>query len=268
MEKVANTQLENVYKENLFIMKLLITQPGFLDNVEIIRKKIGIPLDGLKSKKKKNQWLSTNFEKRLPGIKGLYDKNGVLYNAESLIKKYNLRYNFLHHIEHFIFYGKIDAPKYNFDVSIGPDPRGRRDNKWVSIKAYAPLTKAEIRISTKKLLSLQKEFLPKKVTLDIRPRVDIDLAIKIEKEMNTRFRREKIEYSGYLADLEKAGKKSAYYNLEFKKQKKIRTKEVHKQIIIKTSKEIAKKFFETEDKAYYVRKIYQAIKEKRESLFG
>lgn len=261
---ISNKSFEKTYKENLFIMKLLITQPEFMDDIRIIRENIGIAKNGFKTEKNKSKWYKKVLENIPSGMAGLR-QDPLFNNAEKLVKKYKLRYNFLHHVEKYLLYNKIDAPSYNFDVSLGPDPRGFRANKWVSIKAYAPLTKYEIRRATKKLLELQKEFLPDKVILDLRPRIDIDLALKIEKEMDTRYKKKKKQYTGYLGRLEKEAQKDNYYKTEFEKRKKERPEEIEEKIMKKTSKEVAKKFLKTPETA---RKIYSIIKKKRKQLFG
>ncbi len=254
---------EKTYKENLFIMKLLASHPKFLEDVKKIRKKIKIPVHGFDNEILKKHWLGKNLNALPPNKRSLLDESGLFYNAESLTKKYQLRYNFLIHIKNFIISNKIDAPKINFAVSLGPDPSGNRSNKWVSIKAYASLTKEEIRAATKKLLQLQKEFLPSKVTLDLRPKIDIDLAIKIEEEMRKR-KKEWVEHpSMYLSILKKQ-----YSETEYEKIKKKNGYKVDKKLEQYTSKEIAKKFFKKTSKASLVRKIYSVIQKKRKMLFG
>lgn len=42
---------EKIYQENLFIMKLLVTQPEFLEDVQKIREKIKIPKTGFRAGK-------------------------------------------------------------------------------------------------------------------------------------------------------------------------------------------------------------------------
>ncbi|MDD4411785.1 MAG: hypothetical protein PHO58_04745 [Bacilli bacterium] len=254
---------EKVYNENLFIMKLLTTQPEFLDDVQKIRVKLKIPTQGFTTEKDKNKWLGSNLKSLFPGKRSLQDSKGVFYQTGSLVKKYQLRYNFLPYIESYIFYSKIDAPKFNFDISLGPDPSGLRHDKWVSLKAYSPLTKDEIREATKKLKDLQLEFLPPKVNLDLRPKIDIDFAIKIEKEMQKR-RKEYIEKPGeYLSMVRKA-----YGEKEYEKVKKLDIYETEKVLEQYTSREIAEKFFNTKNKASHVRKIYFDIQAKRKQLFG
>jgi len=254
---------EKVYKENLFIMKLLVTQPEFLEDIQEIRKKLKIPANGFVNKKAKNKWLGKNLSNLSPNQKALLNENSTFYNAESLIKKYQLRYNFLHYIEHYIFYSETDAPKFNFDVSLGPDRKGLRSDKWVSIKAYAPLTKEEIRQATKRLRKLQLEFLPPKVTLDLRPKIDIDLAIKIEQEMRKR-KREYVENPGqYLSIVRKqAGEK------EYERVKRDYGYKVEKALEQYTSREIAEKFLGDAKKAPLVRKIHSSLQKKRKQLFG
>lgn len=254
---------KNVYKENLFIMKLLTTQPEFLEDIQRIRKKLEIPSGGFTNERTKNEWLGKNLNKLPANKKALMNESSIFYNAEILVKKYQLRYNFLHHIEYYIFYSKTDAPKFNFDVSIGPDPSGLRSKKWVSIKAYAPLTKDEIRQATKRLLKLQKEFLPPKVVLDLRPKVDIDLAIKIEQEMQKRIQKTEKRPDWYLEQVKKS-----YGTEVFEKTKKLHPQRMEKFVIHYTSREIAEKFLKTADKAPLVRKIYSSLQKKRKLLFS
>lgn len=166
-------------------------------------------------------------------------------------------------MEQYLIWGKIDAPKINFDVSIGPDPKGFRSDKWISIKAYAPLSKEEIEQATKKLRELQKEFLPPKVTLDLRPKMDIDLAIKIEKEMLKRMKTIKKEPNTYLKTIEKQYGKEAY-----EKAKKQNPQYMEEIITQYTSIEIAEKLFKDKDKDYLVRKTYSLLQKRRKQLFG
>lgn len=254
-----------IYKENLFIMKLLTTQKEFLDDVRKIRNKINIPADGFTSKEEGIRWIGKNLEQLPPNIKSLCDKRGLFFNSEFLIKKYQLRYNFLRHVEQYILYNEVDAPKINFDVSLGPDLRGRRSDKWVSIKAYAPLTKEEMREATKKLLELQKEFLSPKAVLDLRPRTDIDLLIKIEQEMEKRCKTVKEYFIGYSKDLQREAIKSKFYRKEFEKWINKHPDEIKKEIEQYSSKDIASMFSK---KPNTIRQIYSRIKEKRRLLFG
>ena len=254
---------EKVYQENLFIMKLLTTQPEFLNDVQKIRKKIKIPPDGFSNEKEKNEWVGHSLEKLDANSDSLRDKNSVFYNADFLRKKYQLRYNFLSYIERYLLLSKIDAPKINFDVSLGPDPKGFRHDKWVSIKAYAPLSKEEIRQATKKLRELQIEFLPPKTTLDLRPKMDIDLAIKIEQEMIKRMKKIEEKPNSYLQAVRKQ-----YGEKEYEKAKKL-TPHYMETIIVKyTSIEIAEKLLKDKNKDYLVRKTYSLLQKRRKQLFG
>jgi hypothetical protein len=254
---------EKVYQENLFIMKLLTTQPEFLNDVQEIRTKIKIPLNGFSNEKEKNQWIGHSLEKLNANSDSLRDKNSLFYNADSLRKKYQLRYNFLPHIESYILRNKVDAPKINFDVSLGPDPRGLRHDKWISIKAYAPLSKEEIRQATKKLRELQVEFLPPKTTLDLRPKMDIDLAIKIEQEMIKRMKKIEERPSSYLQAVRRS-----YGEEEYEKTKKLNPHYMETAIVKYTSIEIAEKLLKDKNKDYFVRKTYSLLQKRRKQLFG
>jgi len=260
-------KFKNVYNENLFIIKLLTTYPEFLNDVKDIREKIKIPKRGFKNTKDKDNWYE-KIIKNLPSETACPNQDIFFNSAENLVNKYKLRYNFFRHIENYLLYGKIDAPKYNFDVSIGPDPRGFRSDKWISIKAYAPLTKIEIREATKKLLSLQKEFLPEKVTLDLRPKIDIDKALMIEKEMKKRGIKKHTKYEGYLSYIEEAFKRGSCSKEEFEKAKKLNPQGIKREIEKYTSREISFTFFKTREKDHLVRQIYSRLKKKREQLFG
>ncbi len=254
---------EKVYQENLFIMKLLTTQPEFLNDVQEIRKKIKIPLNGFSNEEEKNEWIGHSLEKLDANSSSLQDKNSIFYNADFLRKKYQLRYNFLSHIERYILLNGIDAPKINFDVSLGPDPKGFRHDKWVSIKAYAPLSKEEIRQATKKLRELQIEFLPQKTTLDLRPKMDIDLAIKIEQEMIKRMKKIEKRPSSYLQAVRRS-----YGEEEYEKTKKLNPHCMETAIVKYTSIEIAEKLLKDKNKDYLVRKIYSLLQKRRKQLFG
>lgn len=254
---------EKVYQENLFIMKLLTTQPEFLNDVQEIRKKIKIPLNGFSDEEEKNEWIGHSLEKLDANSNSLQDKNSIFYNADFLRKKYQLRYNFLLHIERYIFLNEIDAPKINFDVSLGPDPKGFSHDKWVSIKAYAPLSKEEIRQATKKLRKLQIEFLPPKTTLDLRPKMDVDLAIKIEQEMIKRMKKIEKRPSSYLQAVRRS-----YGEEEYEKTKKLNPHYMETAIVKYTSIEIAEKLLKDKNKDYLVRKTYSLLQKRRKQLFG
>lgn len=254
---------KKVYQENLFIMKLLTTQPEFLNDVQKIRKKIKIPPDGFSNEKEKNEWIGHSLEKLDANSDSLRDKKSLFYNADFLRKKYQLRYNFLSYIERYLLLSKIDAPKINFDVSLGPDPKGFRHDKWISIKAYAPLSKEEIRQATKKLRELQIEFLPPKTTLDLRPKMDIDLAIKIEQEMIKRIKKIEKRPNSYLQIVRKQ-----YGEKEYERTKKLNPNYIETVIIKYTSIEIAEKLFKNKDKANSVRKTYSLLQKRRKQLFG
>jgi hypothetical protein len=255
--------LEQVYKENLFIMKLLVTHMEFLEDVKQIRDLLHIPVEGFKSREDKTNW-ALEWDKQLPpaGIEYFKNPKSIFFNAESLIKKYQLRYNFLPYIEKFILFNEVDAPKKNFGVSLGPDPRGFRSNKWVSIKAYAPLTKNEIREATKELLELQVEFLSPKATLDLRPKIDIDLALEIEREMAKRMKKIEEKPDSYLERV-----KESYGLKEFERVKKLNPGRIEKIIVKYTSREIAENFFKEANKASLVRKICSSLQKKRKQLF-
>lgn len=254
-------KFKNVYKENLFIMKLLTTQPEFLNNVEDVRRRIEIPEGGFKARKDKTNWYRKLLKKLPPGIDGQY-QDGFFNGALDIVKKYKLKYNFLHHIENYLLYGIIDAPKYNFDVSLGPDPKGFTFDKWVSIKAFAPLTKTEIRAATKRLLSLQKEFLPDKVVLDLRPKFDIDKALRIEEEMDKRGIKILEKPSYYLEQLKKHNGEDAY-----RRALRLSPGKLQKEVIKYTSRDVSAKFFKSKSKDALVRTIYSRLKAKRKQLF-
>ncbi len=255
-------KIERVYQNNLFIMKLLVTHFSFLEDVKIIREQLDIPKNGFRSKNQKNKWLENHLNNLSSAKEYFVSKKNTFCNAQSLTKKYNLKYNFLKHIESYILYNKVDAPKYNFDISVGPDVKGARSNKWIAVKAYSPLSKEEIRIAMKQLLKLQKEFLPIEVNLDIRPKVDIDMAIEIEKKMRQRYKKT-IESPDLYLDLVK----KQYGEKEFEKTKKLNPERIEKKILQYTSKEISKEIFGTEKKHELVRKICSRLQQSRRKLF-
>jgi len=266
--KNENKEVGNIYKENLMIMKLLISEPSFIKEIDKIKKKFRIPSEGFIGRKEKNKWLAKLLKKQPIGMAYFYRKGTFFNLLENIVKKFGLRYNFLPHIENYILSNQINAPHFNFTITLSKKTRGKSSGRWVTIKAYAPLTKEEVRKAVKSLKKLQKEFLPEKAILDLRPKIDIDEALKIEKEMERRKTEIKIKYTGYLRKLKETAEKSDFYKREFEKWKDKRPSDVEKKLIKYTSKEIAQEVFKTRKKAPTVRKIYERIKKRRKQLFS
>lgn len=257
-----NNYWEKPYKENLFIMKLLTTHEEFLKDVRNIRQKLDIPTNGFKTKSRKSKW-ALKWDKRLPGGKeNLKDSRSLYFNAQNLVDKYQLRYNFLSHIENFILFGKVDAPKVNCTFNKQLNPKCLKWAHSISIKTYAPLSDKELERLKERLKELQKEFFPKKVLINWKPKITIDEALAIEEAMEERERiTERIVESKYLEIIKSKVSKEEYEEILSmpEHRQKIRT-----EVIQITSNEIAEEFNRTPDN---IRKIYSRIKEKRKELF-
>jgi len=219
-----------------------------------------------------------DFLKEQENINAEVPVNKFHKGIDEIIKKYRLPYNFRGFIEKYILSNKISAPSTNFVFSFSFHPgrtleletgkNWKEQIKGISLITYARLTEKEIRFAVKELRSHQKYYLPPTVTQDVRVHIDIDKAIEIEQKMKKREWKLKKRYIGYLAELEKASQKSEYYKKEFEKWKKKRPNEIEKEIKKYTSKEIAKEYFGTEEKAPLVRQIYSRVKKEREKRFG
>jgi hypothetical protein len=276
-------------------LKLLFSFDQFLADIKIIRKNFDIPLNGFEEGKDCGKWLHNLAEKtdlrieeilRDQELRKLWQNNGIEYRKrkdilineaplnkyrntlKDLVKKYTLPFNLLDAIELFILYNKpsVIAPSSNFSLSMNPEAR-KNTAEYISIKAYAPLTEKEIKIATEMLRSMQKHYLPKSVSRDIKTKHDVDKMLEIEAEMKKRLFKRTESYTDYLALLKKSYDRGDINERQFKETKK---KHLHDIKIEEkyTSREISKIFFGSHQKAYLVRQICSRLAKERKIRFG
>lgn len=252
---------QGVHKDNLFVMKLLTTDSSFLDEVKKIRKSHHVPDNGFSSVSDKEAWdreRQKRWPKRMPpGYISDFDKS-----CKELVVRRGLRFHFLSHITRFVLFGAVAAPERNFKIRTDKMTAGRGTGKYFSLEVYAPLTKEELRAAIKQVNKYITEYLPKTAQLDWRPHVDIDLALRIESEMDRRYRRLIQQPATQYAVAAKKGLSEEDYEKLIKTRPGL-TKKIWEKYV---SGDVAKKLLGDKNKAGVVRKIYSRIKAKRKQL--
>src|SRR3989338_1381496 len=165
-----------VYRNNLDTMKLLISNKEFQQNIEGIRNRLRIPVEGFDRKAIENWWEALYAESdQVMDSKGYVQQEklinqGVIRGQDPsltrqqmralrrqvplfywhacipwLIRKYGLPEHFREYLKKYLLHNELDAPKRNFSHGWYPYPDTPRGQKYLAIHIYARLTKKEIR---------------------------------------------------------------------------------------------------------------------------
>ena len=112
------------------------------------------------------------------------------HRVEMLGKKYKLPENFYDNqsigLSVYLMRNKIVPPTNNWLIQHGPSYDEKGTTKWFAIKTYAPLSQRERKEATKWLVSLQKHYFPKEITITGRIKNQFDRDLSAFKELTRR----------------------------------------------------------------------------------
>ncbi len=192
------------------------------------------------------------------------------HRVEILGKKYKLPANFYDNQSNglpvYIMRNIMIPPANNWTIQQDPDG-GKGTTKWFAIKTYAPLSKKEISEAKKWLVSLQKHYFPKEITITSRIKKQFDRDLLAFKELvlerkHKPVKRKKYEEHSYLSLVKKNYKLSPK---EFRELERLHKNDIVTNFDEIITKETAKKL---KMKPAAVRQAIRRIFELIKTFFG
>jgi hypothetical protein len=218
----------STYEKNLASMKLLVSYPAFQDEVETIRKKLGIREGGFDAKDGEalKKWYEDNIRKTdeilassdfSQQVNAIFDKrdrkeinhrtarmqsellhrlklptNYYVDAVKFLTQKYHMPKNYEEHIRKYILTNTISAPTKNFSIVIHEPKAPLSKMRYVPLEIYARLTDEDLKEIKQCVDEWIGERLPKFQTLK-----NIDRTLTIEQWQTNRERYDAVEDTRY-----------------------------------------------------------------------